>query len=111
LPRLLATDCGDDIDVKRTGKAREVPAAIQKAMDKARKAMKSVPLKDGTLYYPITSNVGAAKVYTNAEKPKIRPPLTTFTTRRILTNFSMKPSSSSLLFFLKSAIFYAYFYK
>lgn len=28
-----------------TGKAREVPAAIQKAMDKARKAMKSVPLK------------------------------------------------------------------
>jgi len=25
--------------------------------------MKNVPLKDGTLYYPITSNVGAAKVY------------------------------------------------
>jgi small subunit ribosomal protein S5 len=46
-----------------TGKAREVPIAIQKAMDKARKAMKNVPLKDGTLYYPITSNVGAAKVY------------------------------------------------
>jgi small subunit ribosomal protein S5 len=35
-----------------TGKAREVPIAIQKAMDKARKAMKNVPLKDGTLYYP-----------------------------------------------------------
>lgn len=46
-----------------TGKAREVPAAIQKAMDKARRSMKSVPLKDGTLYYPVKSHVGAAKVY------------------------------------------------
>ncbi len=46
-----------------TGKAREVPAAIQKAMDKAKKAMKIVPLVNGTLHYPITSHVGAAKVY------------------------------------------------
>ncbi len=46
-----------------TGKAREVPAAIQKAMDKAKKAMKIVPLTNGTLHYSITSNVGAAKVY------------------------------------------------
>ena len=46
-----------------TGKAREVPAAIQKAMDKAKKAMKPVPLVNGTLHYPITSHVGAAKVY------------------------------------------------
>ena len=33
------------------GKAREVPAAIQKAMEKARQNMVSVPLKDDTLYY------------------------------------------------------------
>jgi small subunit ribosomal protein S5 len=46
-----------------TGKAREVPAAIQKAMDKARRNMKKVPLINGTLYYPVTSSVGAAKVY------------------------------------------------
>ncbi|SMN10705.1 SSU ribosomal protein S5p (S2e) [uncultured Candidatus Thioglobus sp.] len=46
-----------------TGKAKEVPSAIQKAMDKARKAMKSVPLKNSTIFYPITSSVGAAKVY------------------------------------------------
>ncbi len=46
-----------------TGKAREVPAAIQKAMDKAKKAMKAVPLVNGTLHYPITSHIGAAKVY------------------------------------------------
>ena len=47
-----------------TGKAREVPAAIQKAMDKAKKIYEDlVPLVNGTLHYPITSCVGAAKVY------------------------------------------------
>lgn len=46
-----------------TGKAREVPTAIQKALDKARKSMLDVPLINGTLYYPVRSNVGAAKVY------------------------------------------------
>jgi small subunit ribosomal protein S5 len=45
------------------GKAREVPAAIQKAMESARKNMISVALKDGTLQYPVTARHGAAKVY------------------------------------------------
>ena len=45
------------------GKAREVPTAIQKAMDSARKNMQRVPLHGTTLYYPITSQHGAAKVY------------------------------------------------
>ena len=45
------------------GKAREVPVAIQKAMENARKNMKQVALKDGTLQYPITATFGAAKVY------------------------------------------------
>ena len=45
------------------GKAREVPVAIQKAMENARKNMKSVALTNGTLQYPITSEHGAAKVY------------------------------------------------
>jgi len=45
------------------GKAREVPAAIQKAMEDARKNMKTVALKDGTLQYAINSRHGAAKVY------------------------------------------------
>jgi len=45
------------------GKAREVPLAIQKAMEKARKDMKQVPIKDGTLYYPIVGIHGAAKVF------------------------------------------------
>ena len=46
-----------------TGKAREVPIAIQKATDKAKKSMKLAPLVNGTLYYPVASCVGAAKVY------------------------------------------------
>lgn len=45
------------------GKAREVPAAIQKSMERARKNMVSVPLKDDTLHYAITARHGAAKVY------------------------------------------------
>jgi len=45
------------------GKAREVPLAIQKAMEKARRDMQTVTLKDGTLQYPITARHGAAKVY------------------------------------------------
>jgi len=45
------------------GKAREVPVAIQKAMDAARKDMKTINLKDSTLQYPINARHGAAKVY------------------------------------------------
>ena len=45
------------------GKAKEVPLAIQKAMDKARKNMKSVPLKGDTLQHAITGIHGAANVY------------------------------------------------
>ncbi|MCC6302699.1 MAG: 30S ribosomal protein S5 [Gammaproteobacteria bacterium] len=46
-----------------SGKAREVPAAIQKAMDNARRNMKQIKLNGGTLQYPIMSTHGAAKVF------------------------------------------------
>jgi small subunit ribosomal protein S5 len=46
-----------------TGKAREVPVAIQKAMETARKNMVDVNLKGTTLQYPITGRHGAARVY------------------------------------------------
>lgn len=46
-----------------TGKAREVPVAIQKAMEAARKNMVDVPLSEGTLQYPIVAEHGAAKVF------------------------------------------------
>lgn len=45
------------------GKAREVPLAIQKAMEKARRDMKQVSLQDGTLQYALTGRHGAARVY------------------------------------------------
>ena len=45
------------------GKAREVPLAIQKAMEKARSNLISVPIKNGTLQYPLNARHGAAKVY------------------------------------------------
>jgi len=45
------------------GKAKEVPLAIQKAMDKARKNMIAVPLKGDTLQHALTGIHGAANVY------------------------------------------------
>lgn len=46
-----------------TGKAREVPAAIQKAMEDARRNIRKIALNGNTLQYPITSRHGAAKVF------------------------------------------------
>ncbi len=45
------------------GKAREVPVAIQKAMENARRNMIEVKLKGNTLQYPIMASHGAAKVH------------------------------------------------
>jgi len=45
------------------GKAREVPAAIQKALENARRNMSSIALNGDTLQYPLTGEHGAAKVY------------------------------------------------
>ncbi len=45
------------------GKAREVPLAIQKAMEKARANLITVSIKDGTLQYPLNARHGAARVY------------------------------------------------
>lgn len=46
-----------------TGKAREVPVAIQKAMESARKNMVEVKLKGTTLQYPMLGHHGAAHVF------------------------------------------------
>ena len=45
------------------GKAREVPVAIQKAMDQARRNMVKVNLAGNTLQYPVKARHGASKVY------------------------------------------------
>jgi small subunit ribosomal protein S5 len=45
------------------GKAREVPVAIQKAMEQARRNMVQVQLDGSTLQYPVKARHGASKVY------------------------------------------------
>ena len=45
------------------GKAREVPVAIQKSMEQARKGMKAVDLNNGTLWHQVKANHGAASVF------------------------------------------------
>ena len=44
------------------GKAREVPVAVQKAMDEARRKLVKVSLKGGTLHHTVVGKHGAASV-------------------------------------------------
>ncbi len=44
------------------GKAREVPVSVQKAMEKARRGMERVPLKNGTVHHVVEGKHGASKV-------------------------------------------------
>ena len=45
-----------------TGKSREVPAAVQKAMEHARHNMVRIPLNNGTIYHAVEAHHGAARV-------------------------------------------------
>jgi small subunit ribosomal protein S5 len=45
------------------GKAREVPAAIQKAMEKARRNMTTIALNEGTLHHAVKGRHSGSKVY------------------------------------------------
>lgn len=45
------------------GKAREVPMAIQKSMEYARKGMLTVDLNKGTLWHSVKAGHGAARVF------------------------------------------------
>ena len=52
------------------GKAREVPEAIRKATEQARRAMVRVPLREGrTLHHDIIGRYGAGEVIVRAAKP------------------------------------------
>lgn len=44
------------------GKAKEVPVAIQKAMDQAKKNMIYIPLVDETIYHEINTSFGASRI-------------------------------------------------
>ncbi len=53
-----------------TGKAREVPEAIRKATEKAKKTMVRVPLRDGrTLHHDVTGRFGAGRVVLRSAPP------------------------------------------
>jgi small subunit ribosomal protein S5 len=53
-----------------TGKAREVPEAIRKATDAAKRAMVRVPLREGrTIHHDVFGRYGAGKVVVRAAKP------------------------------------------
>ncbi|MGH6691537.1 MAG: 30S ribosomal protein S5, partial [Gammaproteobacteria bacterium] len=45
------------------GKAREVPVAVQKAMEEARRRMVKVSLKGGTLQHAVIGHHGSSRVY------------------------------------------------
>jgi len=45
------------------GKSREVPVAVQKAMEEARRKMIRVSLKNGTLHHAVIGRHGATKVF------------------------------------------------
>lgn len=47
-----------------TGKAREVPDAVKKATDRAKRRMVRIPLREGrTLHHDLTTKCGAAKIH------------------------------------------------
>jgi small subunit ribosomal protein S5 len=53
-----------------TGKAREVPEAIQKATEKAKRNLVRIPLREGrTLHHDVTAIYGAGKVHMRAAVP------------------------------------------
>jgi len=45
------------------GKAREVPVAIQKSMEKARANMVTIPLNGSTLWHPVKASHSGSRVY------------------------------------------------
>jgi small subunit ribosomal protein S5 len=53
---------GDGRVAMGKGKSKEVPVAVQKAMDECRRNLTKVNLKDGTLHHAVIGRHGAAKV-------------------------------------------------
>jgi len=45
------------------GKAREVPLAIQKSMERARRDMVRISLNEGTLWHPVNARHSGSRVY------------------------------------------------
>lgn len=50
------------------GKSKEVPVAVQKAMDQARRNLIKIPLKNGTIQHTVIGRHGATKVFMQPAK-------------------------------------------
>ena len=50
------------------GKSKEVPVAVQKAMDQARRSMIKVSLNNGTIHHEVVGKHGATKVFMQPAK-------------------------------------------
>ncbi len=59
---LVVVGDGDGVVGAGYGKAGEVPEAIRKGIDRARRALLRIPLQEGTLPHEILGRFGAAKV-------------------------------------------------
>jgi len=51
------------------GKANEVPEAIRKAIEQAKKALLHIPVREGTIPYEVTGTYGAGKVFLKPASP------------------------------------------
>ncbi|MBI5902052.1 MAG: 30S ribosomal protein S5 [Deltaproteobacteria bacterium] len=51
------------------GKANEVPEAIRKAIEQAKKSLYEIPIADGTIPYEVTGTYGAGKVFLRPASP------------------------------------------
>lgn len=51
------------------GKANEVPEAIRKAIEQAKKALLHIPVSEGTIPYEVTGTYGAGKVFLRPASP------------------------------------------
>ena len=78
------------------GKSREVPVAVQKAMDEARRKMRKVSLKNGTLHHTVIGKHGAASVLMRKPRPEVGEPKNSATMAPISASVALTLSAPKM---------------